>query len=415
MGGIPVFRYKTSSCCASVAARVLLAACGLFGHSDLVLAGSAHVRTLQGEVYQSTRAAGMAGVGVCHVSDGDAAMLNPALIGGGYRSQSGLVSLSFPALSAESTQQSLDFADSLLSGGGDLELSTVLGTVEENTGIHYRAQMFPNFVVGRLFFGVLQTAMVDAQSYRLPSSKPSRFAPEGAQRSVSKAADVFGRSETMALFGFAVPMGKHALLGATTRYGLRSVMSGTAELGSDTEKESTQAIEDGSVSLRGYAVDAGVHVRLLPEAGIVLGLVGRNVGGTSYERSEGSDPLPEYANEPADLDVGLAWVPEYRRAPFAPALSIEVAEVLRNDLLITDKVRFGLELAFGNRYVEAPLALRVGHNLLGPSFGASVDLALFKFEAAVYTEDVHLPSETRNEMRYLIRTSWDFGKPVSGH
>jgi hypothetical protein len=358
-----------------------------------------HIATLQRQSYQSTRAEGMAGTGLGSVTDADAAFLNPALIGGGYTPTAGLNHVSFPGLAVGSTTDSLEFGGELL-GSDELGkgLASVVDKVGSDQGMHYRQQMFPNFVYSRLLFGVLQTATADVHGYRL-----------GTNQDVDA---VFSRSELQGVFGFSVPMGPRALVGATARYGLRWVMAGVVEDGPGTNGSSVADVEKSGQWLRGSTVDVGFNVLLAPKAGVLASLVGRNVAKSldTFQSPGSSDDALVATTEATDVDVGLAWTPRFKRALLSPSLSLEAHEVARSDLELEDKIRLGAELVFGNNASSAPFALRLGHNLSGWSYGASVDLFLCRLEGAVHTKAVHLGTESRVETHYLLRTSWDLGR-----
>jgi hypothetical protein len=371
-----------------------------------------HLKTLSSQLYQSTRAEGMAGTGLGIVTQGGAVFLNPALIGGGLQEQQagGLQGLSFPGLSVESTPDSVTAAGQALGSVDEVDFASVLDGLEGRHGIHFRQQMFPNIVFGRLLFGVLQTAVMDVQSYQLERPAPSAFASDGSVGAFERAADVFARSDLLAIFGFSVPMGKRASLGVGARYGLRTTAVGTAEVGSGAERESADKISSEAVVAKGYGVDAGIVMLLSQKNGLSLSLVARNIGDTAFEAMDAGDGQ-KVEQDLADFDVGLSWAPVFRRTPLSPALSVEVHDLARSDLELSHKLALGAEIGFGNRYSKAPLALRAGHNLLGPSYGFSLDLFLFQVEAAAYTQAVHLPEgadqDVRTETRYIIRTSWD--------
>lgn len=345
----------------------------------------------------------MAGTGLGHISDSDAAFLNPALVGGGYRNQPGLRSLSFPGLSAEATPGSLDFAgDVLREKYGAAGLGSTLRGLDADSDIHFREQMFPNVVIGRLLFGVLQGATLDVHGYR----KDDRT--QAASTNKATEALVYGRTELAGVFGFSVPMGKRALLGATARYGLRTQIRGLANLADDQVSEAADAIEKSNIVQRGFAVDAGLHIMPWPLAGLSLALVGRNLGRDRYEPKAGPWVGLPSTSDTTDVDAGITWAPLLRKAAISPALALEMHGILRPDLEPQDKASLGLEVAFGSSGSLAPITLRAGHTLWGPSFGFSLDLQLFRLEAASYTQAVHLDHETRTETRYIVRTSWDF-------
>lgn len=369
------------------------------------VANADYFLSLDKETYVSTRAAGMAGVGLGFVDDFNAIFLNPAKLGTGSQA-AGLRSLSFPALSVESTRYSTAFAKELTNSGslgGDI--TPVLEGLDGKRGVHFRQQFFPNLVFGRVFAGLLQSTVLNAQSYRLRTAEPSRFSDEAV--SFDRAADVYFRSEVGLVTGFSAPMSHQADFGVMARYGMRTLGMGTAELGAGTEEASGSAITDGVESYQGFNVDAGLFWRIHDGTGLGLSVVGRNLGEGQYTVMETSSGASD-RSDPSDLDAGLSLSPKSRKSPFSPSFGVEVHDILRDDLPFSDKIRFGGELAFGNDYRSSWLAVRAGHDLHGSSYGASIDLFLFRFEVAIYNTIVVLPiGESRNDPRFILRTSWD--------
>jgi hypothetical protein len=388
------------------------------------IAVSQHRQTLLRESLSSTRSKGMAGTGLGMIQGGEAGFLNPALIGGlPGQGSNGLRSLSFPSLSVGSTEGSLNLADKVVgSDPGNADLKGMIRAMGDNQGASFRHQLFPNLVYGRLLFGLLQTNMVDVQTYRLREPRQSIYLPESQGPSVDRVADVFLRSSLAGVFGFAVPMGRRATFGVSGRYGLRTTALGTAERAPESEAQSTKAILDNALVTQGYNADAGIYVSLAAQSGIGLSLVGRNLGEGIHEPMDKKSTATseagkvteqqELLRDPSDLDFGLSWAPVPRRGDFAFGMSLEALGLLREDLALDQKIRLGGEFALGQVVEDAFLVFRAGHDLRGPSFGVAIDAVLFRLEGAYYNTPVHLPNgASRDESSFLLRTSWDLNQP----
>lgn len=380
-------------------------------------AAAQHRQTLLSERLLSTRAQGMAGTGLGMIQGGEAGVLNPALIGGlPGQASSGLRGLSFPSLSVGSSASSLELMQKVLgSSTSDADLKGAVRAMGDNEGASFRQQIYPNFVYGRMLFGLLQTSVADLQTYRLSSPRKSSYLPDSESAHVDRVADVFLRSSLAGVFGFAVPMGRRATFGVTGRYALRTTALGTVERTPESEEKSTKSITDGAVVTQGYNVDAGIYLELFAQSGLGLSLVGRNLGEGNHEmvtkKSSSNEKITKQQGilrDPSDVDLGLSWAPVPRKGDLAFGVSLEAPGLLRDDLAIDQKLRLGGEFALGRVVEDSFLVLRAGHDLRAPSFGVAIDALLFRLEGSFYNSSVHLPNGlTRDVDSFLLRTSWD--------
>lgn len=383
--------------------------------SQLAWAGQnelTHVRNLKSVRSVSVRSMGMAGTGLNSVLDLSSVYLNPALIGDpfGARASGILRQLTFPGLGVGLSDNGLGLLEDARDAAQNPEgMGAFLSRFGRGEGFHLAEELFTGLLLQRFFLGVHQSVFLDVQGYPLNRGQTSRF-PELATGEVASEAVVFGRAGFYLLTGFSVPAGDRASFGVMARYGLRTTVAGVSELGAGTEDSEGERLADEAELGHGFNVDLGLTYEFWRPGGGRFSVVGRNVGEGSYQNIDDQKPQP--TADPFDLDLGVALAPSFRRTPLAPVLSVELQQLMREDLPFEDTVRIGAELGLAKPSEQAPFSLRVGHDLMDISYGASFDLFLFRLELASAHRRVYLPNgETRGQRLYLLRTSWDFQAP----
>lgn len=381
------------------------------GH-QLALAEQAvptHLRNLESSRSVSVRSMGMAGTGLSSVTDLHAIYLNPALLGNpfGRPGASVLRALSFPGLSVSVSETGIGLLEEAREAAQNPEgMGTFLSNFGKGEGFHLAEDLLSGLLLRRFFLGVHQSAVVDVQGYALDEPRASGY-PEASGNTVTSEALVYGRGGLFAVTGFSVPAGKSASFGLMARYGLQTVVAGVSELGAGTEDAEGRRLADEASVSHGFNVDLGLTYMFWEAGGGRFSAVARNVGDGSFQSIDKGQPPPQA--QPFDLDLGLALAPAFRRLPLAPVLSLELHQLMREDLLLEDSIGIGAELGLAHPSEQSPFTVRVGHDLMDVSYGASVDLFLFRLEAASAHRRVYLPSGTvRGQRHYILRTSWDF-------
>jgi hypothetical protein len=159
---------------------------------------------------------------------------------------------------------------------------------------------------------------------------------------------------------------------------------------------STQAIESGFASQgTGYGLDTGtqfVYHLVKKKLDLQAGLVMTDIGNTAF--SSGA------ASQLSNLSFGLAAI--LRSRDLTATLAYDSGHILDGSMDFSRKNHFGLELKF------PVVSLSAGINALSPTFGASLDLWIFKVSGLYYGEDQATVANQDLEQRTMVNASVKF-------
>ncbi len=346
------------------------------------------------ETYEATRSVGMAGASAAIADDESAIFSNPAGIGQEDNPKLILRGFAVPnlALGANQTTYRLlnDFGKTQSAGFDSVEN---LLSPNENSLLFFRGSTFPYITIQRFQVGLLIDAT--AQGYQALGSSTS-----GA--TWDRYIEAWQRSQAGAVAGFSVPWrDTGASVGLTSRYMVRSSYFEELKITGENVERNTRTMN----KTRGCAWDVGFQFAPKKSAVPTMSFALRDVGNTWYRGMKSSD---ENEIEKANLMLGLLWKVSINRSSGTQVLFTTEGHHL-NDSRVSDKDKFrlGSELRIGERVTPTPFALRIGHNLSGFAYGASLDLLLLKAEIGSMVVPVDTVAGRKLDRRNYARITVD--------
>lgn len=353
-----------------------------------------------GETIQSARAAGMGGAAVGVADDWSAIFTNPAGIGNQDDAKKTLRGLEIPNLTVGANRASLrlmkTYTRAQESGISEVEREIV---EDDNDLLYSRATLFPYLTVRRFQLGLLLDGSVSAYQ----SEKDSTTA---SGQSVTGKIATFERSQAAAVVGFSIPyLTSGSSFGATARYSIRTSNFATASIIDNKPRREGGSLVDGTNRTRGLAVDLGLILRsknpYVPQLGVSL----RDLGG-SYYRGLGKKDNPEV--DRTNLTTAFTFDPlANHRGGIRFLATIEGHHLNDGRVSEDEKLRVGAEARIGSTGEQAPIAVRVGHNLAGFSYGASLDALFMKLEFGSLVESVDGRDGNKPDRRNFVRLALD--------
>ena len=126
--------------------------------------------------------------------------------------------------------------------------------------------------------------------------------------------------------------------------------------------------------------------------------VWRNIGDTSFRSDDPNTHLPI---ERSEVAVGAALLVDLPLVSVSPAIDIRYLN--RDDLQITRKINFGVE-------VDLPLIdVRAGFREGYYTAGVGVNLGLIRVDAATYGVELGVYPGQMEDRRYMVELSMDLG------
>jgi hypothetical protein len=368
-------------------------------HAQTAL-GNGSITMPPGETVQSARAAGMAGAGIGLADDWSAIFVNPAGIGNQDDAKTTLRGLEIPNFTVGANRASVRLMQTYTraqeSGVSEVERELA---ANDNDLLFARATVFPYLTVRRFQLGIL----LDGHIIGYRSEKNSTTA---SGEKVSGRIATQERSQAAAVFGFSIPyLNSGSSFGVTARYGVRtSSFSSATIVDGEAHREGSSLVSETNRT-RGLAVDLGLILRSKNPKVPILGVTLRDLGG-SYYRSLTDKDRPEV--DRTNVSTALTFDPfAGPHGRFRLLATVEGHHL--NDGRIHDdqKLRLGAEARVGSTGEQAPLAVRVGHNLSGFSYGASLDAYFLKLEFGSLVETVDGRDGEKPDRRNFARLALD--------
>ncbi len=346
------------------------------------------------ETYQSTRSVGMAEASAAVADDENAIFSNPAGIGQEDNPKLILRGFAVPNIGLGTNRTTYRLLDNFgkTQNTGFTSVENLLNPTEDSI-LFCRGSTFPYITISRFQLGLLIDAT--AEGYQnigatTPGAPWDRYL------------QVWQRSQAGGVAGFSVPWkDTGASVGLTTRYMFRSSYFEEIIITGDNIQRNEKPLN----KTRGFAWDLGFQFApkksLLPSMSFAL----RDVGNTRYYGIKDTDSAEI---EKANLMMGLLWKTTISRSAGTTLLFTSEAHHINDNRVKTiDRFRLGSELRLGERVTPTPFSLRLGHNLSGFAYGASIDLLLLKAEFGSFVMPLDTAAGRKLDRRNFARLTVD--------
>ncbi len=337
-----------------------------------LLAGTAFSEPLP-QMYQGTRPLGMGGAFTAVANDHNALIYNPAgltQLQGGILKRLNLLNLE--AEWSDDAQQLIDDLDAVPTG--DALAATTLMQAYRGKHFRLRADTFPNIVTKRFGFGVLVQAAADGEFHGV----------------VSPRLDLAAFVDATAMFSLAhATKGGGLAIGVTGKMVRRKgiVQSLTAI---DIALDGFDPFENLDEEQSATAFDVGIMLKPDMPGSPTFAVAALNLTDLDF------GPL---GLVPYQVNVGAAFTPKL--GPLAVTFAADLVDVTRN---LTDDEDWEKRTNYG---AEARLwkflAVRAGMHQSYPTVGATIDLWIFRVDAAVYSEEIGAYGGQQEDKRYIVR------------
>lgn len=228
--------------------------------------------------------------------------------------------------------------------------------------------------------------------------------------------DIDLRSDRGVMLGVGVPLGSSRInprskwgsqtsLGVSAKYiertGVRDTLALTGPQVLETigKDELSQIIKSlGQVKGTGYGFDAGLeHVTRAGNSQFVFGLAALDITGTKFKVSGSGGEVQDIKDQ---INVGMAFGQDYR--VFNYLLSADVRS-------LNEEMDFGRRLRLGLSVGVPGLKLMAGMNSGYYSYGASLEMAIFKLTAGFYDMELGTEYKQTKSRRFIVYLSlFDF-------
>jgi hypothetical protein len=333
----------------------------------------------------STRAAGMGGALTTTADDLDAAMLNPAGIGGlgwGKRKVPTLRKLYFPRFAVAANGNTRDLNSDFSDQGGANDPAVGEAIVDAHAGERQygRANALLGAVIGRTLIAPFSDLQLAAVS-----------------RGDSGMIDARYRTMTGIAYGISVADSQDRLsFGYSGYLASRNETTGTFDYLDIVDKDArAEALKDKTVKYSGLAHNVGFNWTMTKTARPTLGVAVKNAGDTVYAAQTGG---AEDLTVAQDLTVAFSVAPQISKN-LVWLFALEGQHLGDDDVTIAKKYRVGTELLYDGLGSYALFGLRGGYNDAGASCGLSLNLGLIALEAAQESVDVGIGNEKVIEKR----------------
>lgn len=321
----------------------------------------------------STRAAGMAGAIVTSADNLDAALHNPAGIGGlAVKGKAPWVrQLYFPSISVSANQNSIKLQSEFKQEGGTGDAAVGKALIDAAGGDrqYVRVSAASGVVLGRM----LVLPYYDNQVAAVPMGGGSDMI------------DLHQRTMSGILFGSSVQDDSQRFTFGYSGYtATRSDVIGNFTYDEINNPDTRKAVtKERTEKYTALGHNGGMVVRLGKKAAPTFGLALKNIGGTKFKAKGDGDDL----NLKQDLAAGLALSPAVGKTG-GFIVSVQADRLTDSDITLVKKYRLGLELTLGGRGSLANFGLRTGYSDAGVSAGTTLSLGLIGVEAAIESVDV---------------------------
>lgn len=228
--------------------------------------------------------------------------------------------------------------------------------------------------------------------------------------------DIDLHSDRGVMLGVGIPLGHSRInpkskwgsqtsLGVSAKYiertGVRDTLAlaGPQVLETIGKDELSQIIKSlGQVKGTGYGFDAGLeHITRTGNSQFVFGLAALDITGTKFKVSSSSGQVQDIKDQ---INMGMAFGQDYR--VFNYLLSADVRS-------LNEEMDFGRRLRFGLSVGVPGLKLMAGMNSGYYSYGASLEMAIFKLTAGFYDMELGTEYKQTKSRRFIVYLSlFDF-------
>lgn len=336
----------------------------------VVMATGAAARELP-SYFKGVRPLGMGGAFTAVADDESALFYNPA---GLDRVQTWRLGVLNPLL--EVGEKGADFYQDAQDADLD-NTSEVTDLLRDYMGqyLHYRAALFPNFVMRHFALGVLAQSSVNVEPHNLafPEADVDAFATLGAHAGLG-----YGLWDGKLLLGVS---GKYV-----KAYRLQEVYD-AAEIAADDFQD---RIDEDTKSGGGFGFDVGAMVVLPILLEPALALTVLNVADTDLGDA---GALPQQINVGASVSHEFPWLRMTAAADW-----VDVGNNVGTDEDLYKRLHFGVE----GRFAKI-LSVRAGIHQGYGTVGASVDFRLVKLDYATYAEEIGSAAGDRSDRRHVVQ------------
>ena len=243
--------------------------------------------------------------------------------------------------------------------------------------LHYRAAVFPHFVMRRFALGVLGQVNVNVQPHNVafPEADVDALATVGAHLGLG-----WGFFDGKLRIGGAVKYVK--------AYRLQEIYTAADIAASDFEDRLSDDLKDGA----GFGFDLGAMVTFPVLLKPTMAVVVQNVSDTDLGDA---GEIPQQVNLGLSVEHSFAWLTLVGAADW-----VDVTNNVGEDDDTYKRLHFGLEAR-----LPKVLAVRAGLYQGYSSFGATLDLWILKVDYATYAEEIGSAAGERADRRHVIQVS----------
>ncbi len=323
--------------------------------------------------FEGVRPLGMGGAFTAVADDENALFYNPA---GLDRVQSWGMGIVNPLL--EVGEKGIDLYKDAQDTDFDSE-AEVFDLLEEYVGeyLHYRAALFPHFVMRHFALGVLAQSTVNMEVHN----------PQYPEAMV----DGLGTIGAHAGFGYGFWDGK-LRVGVGGKYVKAYRLRQTYTAFDISQSDFEDRIDDDMKEGAGFGFDAGVMTTIPVLLEPTFALMILNISDTDLGDA---GELPQQVNLGFSASHSFSWLTLVGAADW-----VDVTQNLGDDDDMYRRLHFGLE----GRLVKI-LSLRTGLYQGYASFGATVDFKLLKLDYANYAEEIGSAAGDRSDRRQVVQLS----------
>lgn len=203
-----------------------------------------------------------------------------------------------------------------------------------------------------------------------------------------------------ATFSLAQDFGKYFYLGTTAKFIKRNRAYFKANATEGDQLESLDSQDKISMTGSGVGADVGMMFRSTGRTIIAVGLVVQDIGNTTLIPDQSTD-LPKSERPLKDIrqtvNIGLAMEPGTKYSKFRILADFRDATDAYK-MSVFKRIHLGAELTLRN-----VVGFTTGLNQGYPTFGAYVDLRLFRFDAGVYGEEIGEFAGSRPDTRFYVK------------
>jgi hypothetical protein len=322
----------------------------------------------------SARAAAMGGAIITSADNLDAAVHNPAGIGGldlKGRNPPWIRKLYFPWIGFAANQNSTQLQKEFKSEGGSGDSTVGKALIDAEAGKRQYGRVSAG--VGMVFGRLLVFPYYDNQVAAVPVGGGSDMI------------DLHQRTTSGLLFGTSVQTDDERFsLGYSGYTASRSEVDGMFtydEINSPELRKAATAERTTKSTALGH--NAGFVWRMGKKAAPTFGVAMKNVGGTEFKSQDDTESV----KLEQDLSAGFSLSPSVGKTG-AFHFSLQADRLSDADVSMVKKYRVGLELSLGGRGSYALFALRAGYNDAGASAGTTLSLGLIGLDAAMQSVDI---------------------------